>query len=123
MDAQKVVAELQKQYPGKNIVLNIPEVPTEIICEIEPADWDPEKSVSVAVLDGKVKHSHDFTVIEYQVIKGILEITHLGKTYFLSEGQKIKIDDGEYHMASGKETWVKITSRPAWKPEEHIISD
>ena len=32
----------------------------------------------------------------------------------------MKIDDGEYHMASGKETWVKVTSEPAWTSEDQI---
>ena len=120
MNVQKVVAELKKKYPGKNIILNPPENPNEIVCEIEPASFNPEKSIAVAVLDNKIKHLHRMAKETYEVIKGTLELTKGGKTYFLSPGQKLVIEPEEYHMAKGRETWVKVTSEPAWTPEDQI---
>lgn len=120
MDAQKVVGELKRQYPRKNIIINDPDNPTEIICEIEPASLDPQRSVAIAVLDNTVKHYHRLAKETYEVIKGFLEITKGGKTYFLYPGEKLVIEPDEYHMAKGKETWVKVTSEPAWTPEDQI---
>ena len=117
MNTKKVIAELKKQYSGSNVIVNDPDNPTEIICEVEPASWDPEKSVSIVVFDGKIKHPHDFRKETYEVLKGILEITKDGKSFFLTEGQKITISQDEFHMAKGKDTWVKVTSEPAWSPQ------
>ena len=121
MNVQKVVDELKREYPGKNIILNDSDNPTEIICEIEPANLNPDKSVAVAVLNSNIKHSHEVTTETYEVLKGNLELTKEGKTYFLSPGQKLKIEPGEYHIAKGHETWVKVTSVPAWNPEDQIL--
>jgi mannose-6-phosphate isomerase-like protein (cupin superfamily) len=118
MNVQKVVKELREKYPGKNIILNPPENPTEIVCELEPATENPQKSVAVAILDNTFKHSHRIAKETYEVIKGTLELTRGGKTYFLSPGKKLVIEPGEYHMAKGRETWVKVTSEPAWTPED-----
>ena len=93
MNVQKVVEELKKKYPGKNIIINTPENPTEIVCEVEPASLDPQRSVAVAVLDSNIKHYH-----------------RLAK----------ETGPEEYHMAKGDETWVKVTSEPAWTPEDQI---
>ncbi len=123
MDAKKIVAELKKQYPGKNIIVNDEVNPTEIICELEPGSWDPEKSVSIVVFDGKIKHPHSFNKETYEVIKGILEMTKNGQSYFLSEGQQLTIDQDEIHMAKGHETWVKVTSIPAWSPTGIVQMD
>ena len=113
MDVQKIVEEIRKKYPGKNIILNPPENPTEIVCEIEPASENPNKSVAIAVLDNNIKHFHRVAKETYEVIKGVLEMSKGGKTYFLSPGQKMVIGPREYHMAKGQETWVKVISEPA----------
>ena len=120
MNAQKVIEELKKQYPGKNIIINDPDNPTEVICEVEPASLNPERSVAIAVLDSNVKHYHRLAKEIYEVIKGNLEITKENKNYFLSPGEKLEIQPEEYHMAMGKETWVKVTSEPAWTSEDQI---
>lgn len=120
MDVKKVIEELKSKYPGKNIILNPPENPTEIVCEIEPARLNPEKSVAIAILDTNIKHFHRRSKETYEVIKGTLEITKGGKTYFLSPGEKLEIEPEEYHLAKGKETWVKVTSTPAWTPEDQF---
>lgn len=121
MDAHKVIEELKKQYPGKNIIVNTPDNPTEIICEIEPSSWDPGKSVAIAVMDENMKHYHRVAKEVYEVLRGTLELTKGGKTYVLTEGQSLEIEPEEYHIAKGKETWVKITSEPGWTPEDHVM--
>ncbi|OGM21354.1 hypothetical protein A2714_02560 [Candidatus Woesebacteria bacterium RIFCSPHIGHO2_01_FULL_38_9] len=120
MDVQKVIDELKRKYPGKNIILNPPDAPTEIVCEIEPGSINPDKSVAIAILDSNVKHYHRIAKVTYEVLRGNLELTKGGKTYYLSPGQKLVIEPGEYHLAKGKETWVKVTSEPAWTGEDHI---
>lgn len=123
MNVQKVIEELKNQYPGKNIILNNPDNPTEIICELEPASENPERSVAIAVMDENMKHFHRMARETYEVIKGNLEMTKSGKTYFLSPGEKLVIEPEEYHIAKGKETWVKVTSEPAWTPEDQYLVD
>lgn len=120
MDVPKVVDELKKKYPGKNIILNPPNDPREIVCEIEPASENREKSIAIAILDNNIKHFHRKAKETYEVIRGTLELTKDGKTYFLSPGEKLVIEPEKYHMAKGKETWVKVTSVPAWTPEDQI---
>jgi len=123
MDVGKIVSELRKKYPGKNIILNPPENPTEIVCEIEPASLYPDKSVAIAILDTNIKHFHRIAKETYEVIKGSLELSKGGKTYFLSPGEKMDIEPGEYHMARGRETWVKVTSEPAWSPDDQLVAE
>lgn len=120
MNAKKILAELKKEYPGKNIIVNDPDDPTEIICEIEPAEWNPDKNSVVVVFEGKIKHPHGYRKQSYEVLKGILEITKEGKSYFLSEGEKLEEGFEEFHLAKGKETWVKVTSEPAWSPGQEM---
>lgn len=123
MNVQKVVEELTKKYPGKNIILNPPENPTEIVCEIEPASENPNRSVAIAILDTNIKHFHRRAKETYEVIKGTLELTKGGRTYLLSPGEKLVVEPGEYHLAKGCETWVKVTSVPAWTPDDQIPTD
>ena len=123
MDVKKVVKELKVKYPGRNIILNPPENPTEIVCEIEPASQNPDKSVAIAVLDKNVTHTHRQAKEVYEVIRGILEVNKAGKTHILHPGQKITVLPGEHHMAKGKEAWVKVTSTPAWTPEDYVLVD
>jgi len=120
MDVKKVVEELKKRHPGKNIILNPPDAPAEIVCEIEPGSLHPERSVAVAVLDRSILHYHRRSRETYEVIKGSLELTKGGKTYILSPGDKLTIEPGEYHLAKGKETWVRVTSQPAWKLDDQM---
>ncbi len=120
MNVDKIVKELKIKYPGKNIVVNTPENPTEIICEIEPGSENPTKSVAIAVLDNNITHFHRRGKEIYEVIKGVLKIDVRGKTHALQRGQKIEINPGDHHTIDGKETWVKVTSIPAWTSDDHI---
>ena len=120
MNVQKVVEELKRQYPGKNIILNPPENPTEVVCEIEPGSMTPERSTAIAVMDSNINHMHRQAIEVYEIIKGVLEVNKEGRTYVLQQGQKIVIKPGEVHTVKGKETWVKVTSTPAWSGDDQF---
>ncbi len=114
MDTAKVTQELSQKYPGKKIIKNKGENPTEIICEIEPG-------FAIAVIDKSESHFHKKTTEIYEVTREGLTIYKNNQEYKLQEGDKITIKPGEVHYAIGNETWVKVYSEPAWTLEDHII--
>lgn len=121
MNVTKVVSELQEKYPGKKIILNTPENPTEIICEIEPTEKHPERSVAVAVVDRIRPHYHKKLTEVYKITRGML-ILHLGRQKKIAkENERIKIPPGEIHWAEGDETWFYVYSTPGWTQEDHIL--
>ena len=119
MDVQQIKADLEQKYPGKKIVVNDPENPTEIICEIEPASPEKNTSVQIAVIDESVKHVHQNTTELYEVIHGDLTITKDGKEYVMKVGESFAVHPNEEHSIEGHETWIKITSIPAWNDKAH----
>ena len=121
MDVSKVIAELEKKYPGKAIFKNGSSNPTEIICEVEPSSDHPDYSVAVAVIDQSQPHYHKKTFEIYEIIKGKLELTVDRKVFKLSQGEVFKIPTGKIHSTRGDETWVQVTSHPGWTPEDHIL--
>ena len=123
MNVSSIVEELKRKYPGKNIVLNPPDDPSEIICEIEPASKNPERSVAIAVIDETVEHYHRNTKEIYEVLKGKLKVVKDGEEYELQEGKSVVIEPGEKHSAEGHETWIKVTSYPGWSIKDHISSN
>lgn len=121
MNVAKVISELKEKYPGKKIVINTPENPTEIICEIEPTETHPERSTAVAVVDKIRPHYHKKLTEIYTIIKG--ELTHyLGEQKrTIKENESVKIPPGKTHWAEGNETWFYVYSIPSWTPEDHIL--
>lgn len=118
MNVDKVIKALKQKYPGKKIVINTPENPTEIICEIETG---VEKSLAVAVVDKIRPHYHKKLTEVYEVIKGTL-IHHMGNLIrIINEGEKVTIPPGSVHWAEGKETWFFVRSTPGWTPDDHIV--
>lgn len=123
MDAQKIVDELKILYPQKKIYFDKEENPTEILCELEGKDLNPERSVYVAVIDKKVTHNHRFGTEEtFEVIKGNLVLQVAGKEYALTAGKTYTSKSGEIHTVIGHGTWIKVTSKPAWEPKEHVLA-
>lgn len=120
MNARAVIAKLHKLYPGKTMVKNDEKNPTEIICEIEPTSEHAGYSVAIAVIDQSIPHFHKQATEEYEVINGKLTITINGHRHVLKPGEKLAINPGHVHFAKGNETWVKVTARPGWKPEDHL---
>jgi mannose-6-phosphate isomerase-like protein (cupin superfamily) len=121
MNVERVVSKLKRTYPGKAIVLNPPENPTEIVCEVAPAKDDTDFSIAIAVIDESKPHFHKKTTEFYEVLNGNLTITINQKEYVLNKGDKITIKPNEIHFAKGEETWVNCVANPAWKPEDHFL--
>jgi len=121
MDAVKITEELKAKYPGKKIVANSSDKPTEIICEIEKPTGDNQASVQVAVIDEAVKHVHQDTTEIYEVLNGELIITKDSKTYTMKPGESFAVHPNEEHSIEGHTTWVKVTSIPSWSDERHVV--
>jgi len=58
MNTQKIIKELHALYSGKQVILDPPENPTEIICELSPTSEHPEKSISLAIVGSSKPHYH-----------------------------------------------------------------
>ncbi len=116
MNAEKVIEKLKSEYPGKNIVQNSPEEPTEIVCEI-----DPERGVAVAVIDRSEPHHHDKIAESYKILSGSLALYIDGSEKELEVGDEFEVYPGEVHFALGDETWVEVTSTPPWSANDHIL--
>lgn len=121
MDVKKVISELQNKYPGKTIVVNTPDNPTEVICEIDPTSEHPDYSVAIAVIDESVEHFHRTTTEIYEILKGTLKIVKDGNVHIMREGESFVIRPGEKHKAEGHETWFKVTSEPGWSDKDHYV--
>lgn len=121
MNVKKVVFELEQRYPGKKIIKNDEENPTEIICEVEPTTDHQEYSLAVAVIDETKSHHHQKTKEVYKIIKGKLLLTIDGKEHVLNEGDSFEILPGQVHSAQGNETWIEAYSTPGWVVEDHLL--
>jgi len=121
MNTLQIFDELTKKYPGKNIIKNDIEDPTEIVCEIKPTEDHPKYSLAIAIIDQSIPHYHHKSTEEYTVKRGELRM-HIGdKTVLLYEGQTIVIPPKQIHWAEGNETWVECFSQPGWTTEDHIL--
>ena len=118
MDAARIVAELERLYPGKRIV-RLGEPVGEIICETDPAKRHPGYSVAVSVVDRIVPHLHKRTTETYTVLRGELSLTKDGVGHRLKVGDSLTILPGEVHRASGRETWIEARSVPGWTADDH----
>ena len=121
MNTQKVIEELKKKYPGKTIILDPPENPSEIICEIDSTADHPEKSVALAIVGKSKPHYHKKSTEIYEALKGVLTVYKSGKKHILKEGEKITIEPNIIHSAEGNEAWFLTYSKPGWTFEDHIL--
>jgi quercetin dioxygenase-like cupin family protein len=119
MNTQKVTDELRRKYSGKSIIINEPE---EILCEIEPTEKHPEKSLAMVVVGRSKPHFHKVTTETYEVISGELTVKVDGKKYILKKGEKLTLKPGQVHSAVGNETWFLTSSIPGWTPADHFLS-
>jgi len=121
MDTQKIVKEIESKYPGKKIILDPQDNPTEIICEIEPTEEHPEKSVALAVVGWSKPHYHKECTEIYEAIKGELTVYKEGKAHVLKEGERVTIEPGVVHNVEGDEAWFLTYSNPGWRRDDHIV--
>lgn len=123
MNTKKIIAEIEKQYPDKKIIYDPQDNPNEIICEIDPTEKHPEKSIALAVVGKSKLHYHKISTEIYEAIKGKLTVIINGKKHVLKEGEKITIKPNEIHSAEGNEAWFLTHSKPGWKFEDHIVAE
>ena len=122
MNPKEVVAQLEAEFPGKNILQLPPENPTEIVCEVEPTTVDhPERSVAVAVIDRSAQHVHRISTETYEIEDGEVTLSTNGKKRIMKKGDSWVIQPGEIHRADANGARVKVTSEPVWTPEDHIL--
>ncbi len=121
MDAKQVVARLKKDYPGKRIIRLCEGRSQEIICEIQPTSEHPAYSVAIAVVDRSLLHFHLESQELYEVMQGTLRLYCNQKMVLLHPGDTHLVEPGVHHFATGRETWVRVTSSPGWKQEDHYI--
>jgi len=117
MNITKVISEFKKRYPDKNIIVNSPEFPLEVICELDPV----AQTKAVAVIDFARPHYHRKNTEIYEVIQGELIVYLQGETIRLRKGERVKIKPLSIHSAVGKETWINVYSDPGWTLEDHIL--
>ncbi len=121
MNINKVTDELKEKYPGKKIVKNKETNPTEVICEIDPAEGHPRYSTAVAVIDRTEPHYHRQAAEIYYVLKGTLTLYKGEGKEVLKEGDFSVIKPEEHHAAEGNETWVLVYSEPGWSVTDHFM--
>lgn len=121
MNTIKIIEELRKQYPGKAIILDPTDNPSEIICELEPTSEHPEKSVALAIVGKSVPHFHKMTTEIYVSVKGTLTVYKNGERFIVNEGEQITIEPTVIHHVEGDEAWFLTYSQPGWTFEDHIM--
>lgn len=123
MKVEELLKELKSKYPNKNIVLDPPKNPTEIIVEIEPTEDNPESSIALAIVGKSRPHYHKKSTEIYEVIKGKLTL-HIGnKEKSLKKGQKATIKPNVIHWVEGNEAWFLTHSKPGWTFKDHIVTE
>lgn len=123
MNIVKVIKKLEKKYPGKNIIKNPEDNPTEILCEVDPSSNHPEYSIAIAVIDKSEPHVHKKSTETYKIVRGKLSIYVDNEKHELEQGDKYTVLPGQIHWAEGKETWIECISKPGWALEDHILKE
>ena len=121
MNSKKIIQELQVRYPEKKIILDPPENPTEIICELEPTSDHPDRSTALAIVGKSKPHYHKKSTEIYEAVKGTSTVYKGGKKFMLNEGGKITIEPHIIHYVEGDEAWFLTYSEPGWTFEDHIV--
>src|SRR5688500_7239142 len=120
MTASGAIEYFRVTYPGKHIVALPEEDPTEIICEIDPADEHPEYGTAIAAIKASVPHYHKKATETYKVLRGDLKLFVDDQQHVLEVGDTFVIKPEQIHYAEGDFTLVEVVSRPGWTPEDHI---
>ena len=122
MDVEAQTKRLQALHPGANIVAasQFGGKTTELIAELGPTD-DGLSSVADVIADRAHKHEHHVTTEVYEVEEGELVVFLNGVKHILHEGDPpIEIRPGQIHYVIGNATRFKVTSTPAWRPDDYF---
>lgn len=121
MNKEKIVRKLQQKYPKGKIICLPEENPTEIICELDAAENNPQKSIAISIIDKSLPHVHKKITKIYKVIEGSLKVHLHAKIVELQKGDIITIVPNTIHWAEGNETWIEVVATPRWTNEDHIL--
>jgi len=121
MNAEEIIKNLIKEFPGKAVIPNSKTEPTEIICEVEPSREHTEYSLAIAYIKRSEPHRHIKATETYEVGEGRLDLFLDGMRMRLNVGQSVDITPGAIHWAEGEWARVKVTSKPGWILDDHII--
>ena len=105
----EIVASLEQEFPGKNIIQAPPDNPSEIICEVER---DDQRSLAVVYIERSIPHYHSDSWETYAIDKGELSLQVAGKQYVLTEGEAYTVKPGKVHSAVGDWTKAREENRP-----------
>lgn len=118
MNIAAITRELSNRYPGRPVIAS---GDRELICEVDPTSDHSEYSVAIAVIEQSAQHIHKVITEEYEILQGELELTVDSKKYVLQKGESYTIQPGQIHSAKGDVAWVKVTARPGWTLDDHIL--
>ena len=124
MKRSVALALLHVEFPDKNIVcLPDDDDPQEVIVELERAE-DDSYSVAIALIQESLPHRNPGLVEAYLVEEGQLVIYIDEDMEILEQGGGLTFDADHVHWAialSSEPARVRVTSRPAWKPEHNVL--
>lgn len=121
MNIQQIVSELEKKYPGKNIIVDDGVGYSEIIVELEPTKDHSDHSLALAIVGKSKPHYHKISTEIYEVTKGVLTLFVDGKKFVLKQGEKMTITPGQVHNAQGEDVWFLTYSSPGWSAEDAFV--
>ncbi len=122
MKLAEVLEYFETHHPAKNVILLPEHNPTELICEIDPAQDHPELSIAIAAIKESEPHYHHISTETYEVKDGQLTLYVDGQALQLNKGDSYTIKPGQIHYSTGDFTLVKVRSEPGWIAQDHILA-
>jgi mannose-6-phosphate isomerase-like protein (cupin superfamily) len=119
--AERILAELQSKYPGKNC-FDLDGRAMHFVCEIEPTAEHTEYDRAVEVMIATRPHKHLKMTQHYTVLKGTLALHLDDQIITLHPNEQFIVEPNHVHWAtSDDECWVELYSQPGWTKEDHIL--
>jgi len=118
---QQILNSLKEEFPGKAIIPNSEDNPTEILCEIDPSKLHPNYSAAIAYVKKSEPHRHIKSVETYEVEEGELDLYLDGVKKVLKKGQTYTISPGVIHWGEGDWVRIRATSTPGWTMGDHVL--
>lgn len=119
--AQRILAELKSQYPGKKCY-DLDGRGLHFVCEAEPVEKHPEYDRAIEVIIQSKPHKHLKMRQVYTILTGNLKLHDNNDVIQLHPGDKYTIEPGHIHWAeSDDECREELHSQPGWTKEDHIF--
>jgi len=118
MDRVVLVEEFQKRFPGRDVLESPDGDPSAfVLVEIE-RDQAGSKSVALAFIETLAPHYHELATEEYFLESGSAIVVVDGTKHWLTSGQTLTIPPGAVHSVINSNGLFRLTSTPAWSPED-----